>query len=406
MAGHNTTTFAPYLQDLYRDVVAESVPTRSWLIKHMRDGKDEVEFAGSELVWVVDVDTNNSLGINTMDGSVIPAADVRDAVRARQNIANYASTTSITDETMERSKRDEAVFVRAAQKVAKDVEKDLPKRVNAALYGPILHNVTVTDAAATTVTLSSVQYIRVGDSIVFGNRSTGAIIATKTITARSIANKTVTFVGAISVNSGTDGAWFPGAGPDATKIVEGLQRITGTARTLHNVSSSTYTTWDGNDVALAGAEAGEQSWISLFDRIYERELGEATEGLCSPGVQSRTAKDLQSQKRFTQANLLKLEGGFTALAVNDTPIVRDSDSPKGFGFAYDRKVFKYVKLGEPGWMEAPDGQGGIWAKSIDQATGRYKSEWETTYRMYLNVLCDAPGATGRLSGCADDNPVY
>lgn len=405
MPGANTTQYNVYLKDLFGDVIADTVPSRAWFLKHLRDGTDEVEFAGKKIVFPVDVDANNSFGINLMDGGLIPTPDSRDGVSAEVNIANYASTTSVTDEALMRARNDEGAFARVAVKVARDTEKDLPKRVNASLYGPILAAVTVDGTGVTTITLDSVQYMKVGDSVVIGNRSTGAITATKTITARSIANKTITFVGTINVALATDGVWFPNAGPDATKLVEGLRRITATSRTLHNVNSSTYSTWDGNDVAMAGAEAGEQSWISLFDRIYEREQGEVTDALCSPGMQTRTARDLQSQKRFTGDRTTKLEGGFSALLVNDVPIVRDSDCPKGFGFAYDRKAFKLVKAGEPGWMEAPDGNGGIWSKVVDQATGQYKSEWQTTYRMYLNVLCEMPGATGRLSGAADDNPV-
>lgn len=404
MPGYDVASFGGALKDDYEDLIADAVPSKSYLLSTLDDATEDVEFAGNAIVFEVDVDANQSYGINTMDGSAVPPVGRRNPQQARVNIANHAITAGLTDEIIMRSQRSEGAFISATKKIAQDTSKDLAKRVNQALYGKVLWAATANSAAAI-ITLESVQWLRIGDVIQVGNRTTGAITGQRTIIGRNIAAKTITVDSNVAVTAATDGVWYLNAGPVDTKFIEGLRFTTQATRTLHNINSATYPNWSGNEQDALTQEAGEQVYINLFDRVFEREIGEITDCVASPGMRTNLAKDLISLKRVpVSGGQVKLPGGFDAVMVSDVPVVRESDSPKGFAFGWQRSSLKTVKGGKPGWMKPPDGGDTIFVEGRN-ASGQRLSSWEATYRMYLNLLAFEPGATGQIKNARDNDPV-
>lgn len=396
--GYDLNALSGVLKDVYEDKIASIIPEKAYLLSTLETA-DPREFAGGlSLQWLVDVEPNGSYGVNRSDGLELPDPGRRKQIRANTDVNDHWSSTSVTLAALDRAKQGEAAFYNVADKAVKDVVTDLRRKIDHALYRRASWTVTA-DSTGTTVTLDNTQYINVGDTLTFGNRTTGAGAATRKVTAKNNQAGTVTVDSNITVTAANSGAWYTGAGPTDTKVIDSLDLAASEGRTLHGIDSTVYRGWDGNTKDLSGAVADEGDVMEIFNRIWEREEGEVTDAITTIGIQTRIANQMVSQKRYTNAEAVKLRGGFTALFVNDKPVVAQQGVPKGRFYAYDRSKIRMHKGATE--FEKPPGASTIWKQTIS-SNQRYQTEYMCSYRYQLNLLHESPGSEGRLINCEDD----
>jgi hypothetical protein len=119
---------------------------------------------------------------------------------------------------------------------------------------------------------------------------------------------------------------------------DGLRNISGQGRVLHGLDSSVAgnEAWNGQRRAASGGDAGEGLFEQLADDAGSTGEGEIDLFLTSRGIRRRLADTYQSTKRFNDAKAVEIHGGYTAIFVNEIPVVADDDAPKGWAFGLNK----------------------------------------------------------------------
>ena len=257
-------------------------------------------------------------------------------------------------------------------------------------------------AASTTFTVVSTQYLRVGMVIDVLNISTGAAGAQgRTITAINRTTKTITVDAAITATTTTFGVFKEGAWGNEMEV--GLQNATGTSRTMHSINSATAGNefWNGNRRAASSAIAGESLFEQLADDIGQNGQGEVEVFLTTRGIRRRLADTYQSTKRFNDARAVEIHGGYTAIFVNEIPVVIDDDVPKGWVFGLQKDAFLWAQIQDPDWLTDPK-TGLAWHLAMGSTLGKRKAAWEAWFVWYAALACVAPNQIGAIPDAADD----
>jgi hypothetical protein len=279
------------------------------------------------------------------------------------------------------------------------------KNLNRQVFGDgtgLIATLTSSPAASTTFTVDSTQYLRVNQVIDVLNIATGAAgTAGVTITAINRTTKTVTTSAAVTGTTTTFGVYKNGA---RNQESDGLRNITGTGRTLHNINSATAGNefWNGADRDAAAAVAGEGLFELLADDIGQNGEGDVEVFLTTRGIRRRLADTYQSTKRFNDAKAVEIHGGYTAIFVNEIPVVIDDDVPKGYAFGLRKDAFLWVQLADPDWLTDPK-TGMAWHLAMGATLGQRRLAWQAWMIWYAALACVAPNRTGRIRNAADDS---
>jgi hypothetical protein len=407
MATQTLSTADAILKDLYVGPIIETLNYKTYLLDQIERDSDSIDHTGRRAVWPVHK-SNNRGRVSFTDGGQLPTAGRQDWMDAIIPIKYHAYGISVSDAAIEGSKRNEGAFINILQAETQGVAKDMRKDINRQLYGSgdgLL--ASAVSAAAAVVTVDSVQYLRVGDPVDLVVKSTGAVtagIANVTITARDTTNKTVTLSSApttpASINS-TYGLYLSGSRGNE---MEGLRSILTSGRTLHGINSATAGNefWNPGSRKDAGAAvAGESLFEQVADEVGGVGNGEVEVFLTSRGIRRRLADTYQSQKRFNDARAVDIHGGFTAIMVNEVPVIADDDVPKGFAFALNKDSFKWFQQAGPGWLESKDGT--VFQLQPGASSGTYNAVWLAWFKWYASFACVAPNRNGVIFNATDDN---
>jgi hypothetical protein len=335
----------------------------------------------------------------------------------------HYSGIEITDPTIKSSTSNDGAFISLLEAETKGVATDLKKDINRQVFGTgdgLLASVVATSTTTTTLAVDSVQYIRVGDVVDVLRRTDGADVPTTTDgVGKTVASKvggqtkTITFSatvgGAIAT---TYGIYLTGS---RNNEMDGLRNISATTtRTLHSISSATYPIWDPQLSTASNAVAGESLFEQLADNVGATGNAEVEVFLTTRGIRRRLADTYQSQKRFNDAKAVEVHGGYSAIMVNEVPVVADDDAPViaqsgtltqsvGWAFAINKGAFKWFELDSPGWMEPPQG-GSIFTLKDGSTAGTKVASYQAFFDWYAALGCVAPNRTGAIAAAAADNP--
>lgn len=399
------------LKDFYEGPIEEQLNQKTYLLDQIERDTDKVDFVGRRAI--VPLHKSRNQGRKSMiDGGTLPTAGQQGYLDAIIPMHYHAAGIELSDPSIKATKSKEGAFVSLLESESEKVVTDLKKDLQREAYGDgtgLLGTCGVT-AGSKTVVLASpfdVQFIEVGMEVDIikkanGETSTGAVGTV--VTERNVAGGTITVEASVTTD-GTFGVYVAGC---RGLEMDGLRNITATERTLHSVDSTAAGNafWNGN-VLNAGesstklAVAGEDLFIQLFDKIGEAGQGEVEVCLTTRGIRRRLANQYQSQKRMNDAKTVEIHGGYTAIMVDEVPIVKDDDCPKTFAFAFRKKALKWFELDKPGFLRQEDGS---MFQLKNAGTGKAAAVWQAWYVWYASLGTGAANQTGRLSFCADDNP--
>lgn len=284
--------------------------------------------------------------------------------------------------------------------LAMDAKKDMNRQIYGRAYG-ILSMITVNVGSSATQTVDSTQYLEVGDSVDVVTASTGAVVtsgASNVITAINRTTKVVTLTTAVDADV-TDGFVLAGS---YNKEIPGLRVIVGTGRTLHGINSATAGNeyWNSQVIDAGGDVASENLFEQLADRVGATGNAEIETFLTTRGIRRRLADQYQSQKRFTDAAATKINGGYSAIFVNEIPVIADDDAPHGYIWGINPKSFKWFEIGKPDWLKSEDGT--VWHLRNGSTAGSKNAIWDAWFTWYATLGCLAPNQQGMIYGAADD----
>jgi hypothetical protein len=308
---------------------------------------------------------------------------------------------------MEISERSVGRFLNLMEGETEGAVNDARYSLNREGYGDQTGTLAVWVAeAANTVTVSTVQYLRVGMFIDFINSSTDAVqAANRKITAINQTTLVVTYDGADAsgvIGSGTaiclTGNW--------KREINGLRNIIGPDAaaypSLHNVNGTTAGNeyWQGKVFTGSGTfdeDQGQQVLDAVSAEGYETELLITTRG-----IRRRYVNTLKAQKRFNDSMAGVLHGGFKTIDFNGVPMTIDDQCPKGYMFFLRPSDLLWFYLGgnDFRWLRR-DGRILRMTTGVG-ALGEDKDNWRATLYRFHDLGCKRRKTQALIKTLADD----
>jgi hypothetical protein len=404
------------LKEYYPSAIVEQLNQKTFLLDQIDRDTEHVDFTGRRAI--IPLHRNRNRGrVSIGDGGTLPGAGKQDWVDATVTIRYHASAIELSDAAIQATKNNEGAFVSLLEAETKGVAQDLKKDINRQVFGTgdgVLTKISANSSG--TVTCTSVQYVQVGDCVDVVTSSGAAVTngSTLYVVARSVSGKTV---GLSTTSGGSANASFTYASGQQLVIsggisgvnsygleMDGLQNISATtSRTLHGVDSSAAANafWNPQVVAAGGAVT-DALLTQLIDKVGQTGQGEVDTVITTRGIRRAYAASLTNNRRYNDAAAVKLHTGYTAIMVNEIPIIIDDDAPKGFVFAFDKKAFRWFELAKPGFLEQDSG---IFTLKDGSNAQTKMSVWQAFFRWYAAFGCVAPNRTGALTGVTDEDPV-
>jgi hypothetical protein len=394
---------------------------KTYLLDQIERDADHIDHTGRRAV--VPLHKNRNRGRKSIaDGGTLPTAGAQVYLDAIVPLRYHTYGIELTDQVIEASKTNEGAFVSAIEVESKGVAIDMRKDINRQAFGQGNGTLALPPSATAGVKKTSkstklefnteydLQYIQVGDVIDVLKEATGETgngVVGAEVVERSVANKEVVLSKALGAElaAETYNVYVSG---NRLQEMDGMRNITENERTLHSVNSATSGNafWKGNTVKAgtsfaATAVAGESLFEQLADNVGAQGNGDVEVYLGTRGVRRRLADSYQSQKRFDDAKAVDVHGGYSAIMVNEIPVVADDDAPKTYAFGFNKSALKWFEQTKPGWLELENG--GIFHLKT-AGTGTYAAIWQAWFRWYACLGCVAPNRTGRIEYCTDDAP--
>jgi hypothetical protein len=261
-------------------------------------------------------------------------------------------------------------------------------------------------SGASTVAIDSTINFRGGEIIDFTTSAGVVVSAAHEVTAVDRVNKRITVAPVLAANV-TAGTHFPvRASISSTTSVpnnslnrepNGLANIIGDTGVLHGINPTNYPQWKSyvrtgvgglNETVLRNAKdgVGFESGVDLGGSDFA--------WITTRGARSRYADTLIAYRRFTEANGLKLNGGFHALEFDGDPIFTDDQCPVGNVVGLSLKKLMWIEGGDWDWMDR-DGE------VLKKVPG--KDAYEAILYKYGNLGTTQRSAHLRLTGVTDDD---
>jgi hypothetical protein len=400
------------LKDLYVGPVVEQINNKTYMIDQIERDSESIDHTGRRAVIPLHTNRNRGRG-SRGDGGTLPGAGTQAWQDAIVHIRYNYAAIEVTDGAIKASQTNEGAFVNILDAETKGAANDLRKDMNRQVFGTgdgLLATVSTSATTQKAFAVDSIQYIYVGDPVdivekATGETGTGAVGVTVVKREGGTTKKIET---ATSVTVGTAyGVYISGS---RSNEMDGLRNIISTGRTLHEINSATAGNefWNGR-VQKVGASAtelavaGETSFEKLADEVGFSGQGEVEVFHTTRGIRRRLADTYQSQKRFNDAEAVNVHGGYSAIMVNEQPVIADDDCPRTYAFGLNKDSFRWFQQSTPGWMEQSGG--GIFHLKDGTTPGTKVATWQAFFSWYAALGCIAPSRNGKLEFCEDDVPT-
>jgi len=432
VATQTLTNFDAILKNVYRGPIVEQLNQESYAIDQFQRvaANDMGAFSGRKVIFPIHIGRNRGRAAIT-DGGVLPTAGTQSYADGEVTIRYFAQGIELTDQVIKQSETNEGAFVRAMTAEIEGATTDLRKDINRQVYGTgdaILSLVTGTVASGTktSIPVDSTQYIAAGDvvdlvasdgTVVNAAVTVSAVTTSGTAASATQGNGSIT-IPSTSVGSALTGGSVRLTSPSSVASAaypvsesDGFRNITATSGSLHGLSASTTPVWKGSEVTpgTAYSAPSEDLFIQLSQSIRKVSNKTPDVFMTSLGIQRRLANTYTSNKRWNDAKVLDVDGGYSAIMVaagnKPVPVIADVDAPIGFAFGLRKDSFAWTELQKPDWLSAPDGKGSILTLKTSGSSGQRSATWQAWLGWYAALACTARNQNGRITQLADDNPV-
>lgn len=361
---------------------------------------ERVEFAGRQ--WVIPAHKSRNEGVGAIDeGGTIPVAGQQGWVDLQDSLRHNLGAIELTRFAIRLSNRNPGAFIRLLEGETKGLVADLRKDVNRQAWGAQTGQLAaVTADGANTVTVDTVQYLRVGMRIdLIDSTNDTVLAANRTISAVNAGTKVVTYSGADATATANHrlcrtGSW--------KREIQGLGSLIGNTGTVHTVDSTAAGNewWKSFAVSNNNLPFDEDIGQQAIDAVGSTGNGEVEILISTRGIRRRYVNTLKSQKRFNDRDAVVLRGGFKAVMFNEYPLAFDDDCPKG--------TMVFLNTDALMWVYLPDGdQPGNWDwVDDDGAILTRKADRTDAFEAYLaadhNLAVTARNQLGKITALDDD----
>lgn len=386
-----------------------NAPANPTDFKGIKGSSEGVDFVGNEFRIPIEARRNNSVGFRS-ENETLPAPGSGQYTYITDQLRYDYALFNITGPLMQAATAGQGAFATAFQTGMESTTLAAKLDLNRAAFGDSsgkLCAITVGGVTGDTqLTVDSTINFR-GGEVVDVVTSAGVVVsAALTITAVNRATKVLSTDHTLGATVAT--TCFPvKASSDSTisvpnnsqnKEINGLGNIVLDSGTLHGLSPTAYTFWKSGNTAVGGPLSDSVLQAArdgiAFESGLDLEAGVDFAMLTTRGVRSRYAQTLTSLKRFADAQLMTMNGGFTALQFEGNPIFTDDQCPIGVLWGLSINRLMWIQGADWSWMEQ-DGQVLKWEPRRDRYIAVLYS--------YLNLGTTQRGAHFRLTGITDDS---
>jgi hypothetical protein len=330
---------------------------------------ERIEFAGRQ--WIIPLHKSRNEGVGAIDeGGIIPVAGQQGWADIQDVLRHNLGSIEISRYAIRLSRQKQGAFIRLLQAETEGLVNDLRKDVNRQAYGNQTGALAaVTADGANTVTVDSVQYLRVGMRIDLIDSTNDTVLASnRTISAINATTKVVTYSGADATATTNHRLCRTG---NWKREIHGLGNLIGSTGTIHNVDSTAAGNeyWKSIVFDNLGNPFNEDLGQQVVDGVGSGGQGEVELMLTTRGIRRRYVNTLKSQKRFNDGDSVTLRGGFKAVMFNEYPLVFDDDCPKGTMWFLNTDALAWVFLpdgDQPGNWDWVDDDGAILTRKADR----------------------------------------
>lgn len=327
-----------------------------------------IDFVGNEFRIPYKTKRNPSVGFRS-ENETLPAPGSGEYTYLTEPMRYAYALFNITGQLLKASESSEGAFRQAFKAEMEDTVLSSKLDVNRAAHGDGTGVIAVsgTEAAAQTVcSVDSTLNFRGGEVIDGVTIATGVVIEpARTVTAVDRPNLTITVTPALTtgLTNPTDG-WVRSS-TDSTvavpnnswnKEIQGLKSIVSESGSLHGLNPATVPQWKAPNTAV-GAAISDTVFRNAKDEVgFETGLDVDGSGLdfvllTTRGVRNAYANTLTSLKQFTNAESVRLHGGFTALLFDENPIFIDDQTPNGNVYGLALNKFFWSQMSDWEWLE-------------------------------------------------------
>jgi len=364
---------------------------------------EQLEFAGRQ--YVIPMHTSRNEGGGAIDeGGPIPVAGQQGWTDLSDNLRHILWSIELTRFAIRLSARNEGAFLKLLEAETKGATRDMRKDVNRQAYGNQTGTLAaVTADGANTVTVDTVQYLRINMRIDLVDVTNDTVLATnRTISAINDTTKVVTYSGA-DVTATTNhricrtGSW--------KKEINGLGKLIDNTGNVHGVDSSLAANkWHRSTVIdMLGAQFNEDSGQQMLDTIDVVGNDEVEFIVTTHGIVRRYSNQLKGLKQFSGNDVVRLRGGFKALLFNEMPMIKDPDAPKGIMWFLnsDALMWAWLPNGKlPGDWDWVDDDGAVLTRKADRTDA-----FEGYLAGDFNLNAPARNGLGKMINLEDDAAV-
>lgn len=389
------TTAAAILKEIYEPGLVEQLNTEVVGVRRIEKTSDGVysDVGGRYVRFPVRVRRNQGIGYR-QELEQLQAGGQQGYAAAQINLGYGYGRLRLSGQLMDLAESNEQAFVNAMDEEVSGLKDDVLKDTNRIFYGNGTGQLAVVTAdGVNTVTVSSTQYLEVGQIIDVVTAAGAVKFSNRNITAINTSTGVVTYDGADGTAVAGDILVRTGNGPVSASVFRepnGLKNIVATSGALYNIDPATEPVWAANVDSNGGSPRPLSETLMISMVHAARTKGGTTSVIFNGlGVSRSYFNLLTAQRRFTGTK--QFDGGFEGLAFSagkgDIPVVEDVDCPNNTMYGLDEKTIKLYR-DKPWYFPQPDGSMWKWVHDYDA--------WETLLKQYWQLGVKKRNANWRI----------
>ena len=380
------TTAAALLKEIYEPGLVEQLNTEVVGLRRIEKTSDGVhaDVGGRYVRFPTRVRRNQGIGYR-QELEQLQAGGQQGYAVAQVGLKYGYGRLRVSGQLMDLADTNEQAFVDALDEEVDGLKNDVLKDSNRIFYGDGTGALATITAVATAnqVTVSSTQYLEVGQIIDIVSPTGTVRGANRNITAINTSTGVVTYDGAdITTDAVNDLIVRNGDGPVSSTVFRepnGLKSIVTNTGALYNIDPATEPVWAATVDSNSGTNRPLSEILMIANVHKVRAVGGVTSAIFTGlGVMRSYFNLLQQQRRFT--NTKDFDGGFQGLAFSagkgEIPVVEDVDCPNNTMYGIDEKTIK-VYRDKPWHFAEADNAMWKWVHDFDA--------WETLLKQYWEI---------------------
>ena len=387
------TTAQNALKSVYLNVLSEqlNINSNAFLSKIKQTSKDVF---GKEIIKLAPYGLNGGIGAGSEDG-VLPVASMHNHLQFKTNLKNLYGTICLTDKAIRASQSNSGAFVNLLNDEMESLIKSSSFNLGRMLYGDGTGKLaTVKEVSGDQVILDSVRNFVEGMKI---DVYAGEERKQNGLTVKYVDRANKTLVCSQTLNAEVGNNIYACGSKD--NEITGIKRLFDKSeenKMLYGVDRTEYKwLYPYINSDSASVEISDTLIQTALNNIEESSGNQVDFIAVSADVRNAYQAYLSAYRR--NIDITTLAGGYKAMTYAGIPVVYERFVEDGTMYLLNSKDFNIHQLCDWQWVEGENGN--ILIPSATTPT------YSATLVKYAELICDRPGAQGKISNIISNKEV-